>query len=403
MLYNALRLKIITWLTLFVFVIAAVLFGLLRPAEVGTLNFTIFHEGAFRDYYVDYDNGIAARQSLTHVSLRIDHNAYLWDANDNTQLALSPQVQQMISNAYDGLTLHETSLAWLVQGETMLAVGSRSNPAETILFLIDVYTGEWINFASYEGMNAGFFSLSPDAQYLLLREDQMLRTIMNPRPMLLVDLQNGRAIDLGSPHFAYWSPDSSKLAIGYASEIRYTNQLHIYDILSDSVQDFDVLITQMGTPFFAHQELELSKPLLWNPNSDSLVAINHTQEILHHVRLNGPVQDWSIGQISPHSWSPDGQFLLGIGRDNQNYAGAFIIEPATAEYWFVQSPELLLETTTDVIWSPDGRYLAVAPRRKQDNMYSFAIYNRFGEMVGTPFHVTAAEDTFIPINALRWY
>lgn len=393
-----LRLEFVIWLLLTIVVLVIVTMTRFLPVGIGTLSLLAYHEGIARTYYIDFDKGFFFYQNTDEPVSVMTSIGVVWNTGQFSPL--SDATLSDIISKHRGLVLHPDSLFWLAPEQTFLLVGSSVESRTSTIFLIDYPNANWRELASYPDMNAGSFSLSPDAHYLILRETQQISTtIPISKPMRLIDLQTGQLTDLGSPNFAYWSPDSSKLALGYPSKRPYVSQLYIYDISSARLQAYDVTIPQEDTPFF---EQRGESSVLWQQDSRYLVVSNRHQNELYYVSVTGDVSGTSLGRMMPYRWSPDGQYLFAFGNDLSGKIGGFIIEPESGDYHALQSPTLLLSSSTYVVWSPNSEYLVAITRLGGVNSYTIAAFYRSGELYSKPLDIEVFQDSFISDYATSW-
>lgn len=256
--------------------------------------------------------------------------------------------------------------------------------------------------ALYENFLLGFAEMSPDGRYIMLREAGLVRPIPQPKPMLLVDLWTGETRDFGSPVFAYWSPNSQYLALGYKEgEERYESRVERYEIATGERLPYPVLASQEDTPFFYTNGFS-STGVLWSPDSSKMVVLNRDTESINFISGVGSVLEVSGGRITPLRWSPDSRFLLGIGYANRE-VGAFVVDSQTGEVNRLQSPVLLQDALSDFAWSPDSRYVAVLTHSSGVVFEQrLILYDTAGRMIGSPVDLDLTMIFASTDGTLRW-
>lgn len=253
----------------------------------------------------------------------------------------------------------------------------------------------------YANFDLGFVAASPNRHYLLLREAGFVRPIPVPKPMLLLDTETFAVRNLGSPVFAYWSPDSQYLALGYKDSEQFESRVQRYTVATGEILDYGLYATQEDTPFFYTNGFR-SNGLLWSPDSQNLVILNRDSESLYFVTAEGDVLELNGGRIVPLRWSPDSQLLLGIGFAN-GAVGAFIVDSKTGAIQQLQSPILLQDALSDFAWSPNSRYVAVLTHSSGVLFdQRIALYDTQGQLVGNPLLLEFDRNMASLDGTLRW-
>jgi hypothetical protein len=378
-------------------VLLALMLGLGNvQAGTGTL---IFEAGVGTNHYevfVDYDAQMLLQRDYQEQKYS-QTAARVIEVNSNT-----PQLFFFEANRQSIIHLEGIKpivATWNAEhGAILLAYREGDN---TLLSWVNPYTGERSPYAVYENFALGFGSVSPDNRYLLLREDGLVRPIPVPKPMLLVDLQTGIALDFGSPSFAYWSPDSRYLAIGYKQEGNYESRVERYEIATAQRLAYPILVSQEDTPFFYNNDFR-SNGILWSPDSQKLVVLNRDTESLHFIGTDTSAMEVIGGRITPLRWSPDSHFLLGIGYKNGE-VGAFVVDSSSGELKRLQSPMVIQDALSDFAWSPNSRHIAVLTHSSGVLFEQrLILYDIDGQIVGSPVDLSLDIVFATYDGTLRW-
>jgi hypothetical protein len=365
-------------LNLMIFSLSVLLLGLMLPLGDaleghGTLSFQAGIGSNTYQILVDYD----AQMLLMRDYVRPIQRPYAFAAEG--ELYYFDGVESHRTRLDNGLTL---ALArWDSQsGKIFLAYG---NGVDGFLGTLDLLTGEISPTYRFPDFKLGFGVESPDGRYLMLREEGIIRPVPAPKPMWLFDTLTGEIRDFGSPVFAYWSPDSQYLALGYKESENYESRVERYTIATGERLPYPVLVSQEDTPFFYTNGFS-SNGILWSPDSSKMVILNRDTESLNFVSDDGDVLEVTGGRITPLRWSPDGRFLLGIGYANGEI-GAFVVDSLTGERNRLQSPVLLQDALSDFAWSPNSLYIAVLTHSSGVLFEQrLVLYDTAGRLVGSP-------------------
>lgn len=400
-----------------VIVIIVIALSPFLPTQIGTLRaFGVDDTGNFGYMYLDLDTGLMAQEpemiSLPNANLPYntiltsastdDNITYYFTRSDDglLQFVKYDDDQATIIREYDTLTIRD--LAWETRYQSLRLVDSNSEDGTTI-YSLDIETGNLSSNIQLPNFDTGFVRSSPNGRYLLLREVQenTYRSVVAPKPMMLIDLETSDIIEFGAPDFAYWSPDSTQLAIGYESDIRFRLDVSIYDIASGETTDLGLQTSHLDTPFFADFQ---SNGVLWSPDSQSLAIINQYEETLYFASLaDEQIRTVTDSNLKPLSWSPDGAYLLTTGYYEDNVIGSYVIDFETASVRFIQSEHDIQTWNTTLLWSPNGRYISLSKSLSlPEPMTEITIFDTKGQMVHAPIIFDMPNGLNIISNSINW-
>jgi hypothetical protein len=370
----------------------------LGPVQAGS-GTLVFEAGVGTNHYqvfVDYDEQMLWYRDFVSSGLTRPF-ARVVELNSNTPSLIYLVGSQRSTVPLQGI--RPIVAKWdTARGAILLAYREGDN---AMLSWVNPATGDLSPFAVYENFELGFGSVSPDGRYFLLREEGIVRPIPVPKPMLLLDTETGAILDFGSPAFAYWSPDSRYIALGYREEERYESRIQRYEIATGQLSVYPVLASQEDTPFF-HDNGFSSNGVLWSPDSQRLVVLNRDTETLYFLGLDAAVMEVVGGRITPLRWSPDSRFLLGIGYTNGE-VGAFVLNATNGEIKRLQSPMVIQDALSDFAWSPDSRYIAVLTHSSGVLFEQrLILYDTEGQMLAKPINLSLEMIFATYDGTLRW-
>lgn len=375
------------------------------PNEIGAVVFSSFSsEGTYYNT-IDHDTGITI-SSLIPLRASQDFRAIpIFDEGSET-VAVVVASDNKTDDFVGAYNIHSSfmRLTWYEYLETILIIYTDNQTEQTILELFDVDTGTKRPFIAIDNFLAGDFHVSGDGQYLLLRERQVgdNRDVNESGQMWLIHLATGEMIDFGQAVYAYFSPDSQQIAIGYEGDIPSQVSVEIYHIEAREVRTLDLRASQEDTIYFLGAAVSTYVGgILWSPDSQSLMVQNRHMETLTHVRLDGnSSQVYETGHILPFAWSPNGRYMLGFGRYDDT-TGGYIIDTQTQKIIIIDSDVPLQESLADLVWSPDNRYLAMMTLTAQLGQ-QLVVYGLDGQAVTRPYTWIPDERGFILGASLKW-
>ncbi|MGB7340184.1 MAG: hypothetical protein WBC91_14905 [Phototrophicaceae bacterium] len=398
---------ILTIISLLIVIIAMAISPFL-PTKIGVLEgfglegFGNDGNATFGNLYLDLDTGLIAQentdinmptfnlpynQMLTSIGTDTDRTYYFTRSDDATLRFIRHDDEPITIREYDAI--NPIGLYWETRYETLLLVDS-SPERGTLLYSLDIATGDLTELLAIVDLNTGFVRPSPDERYLLLREAQenTYRSVVAPKPIIIFDTQTNTISELGSPDFAYWSPDSTQLAIGYASDTRFYLDVSIYDLATGETQNLGLQTSHLDTPFFADLQ---GNGVLWSPDSQALAIINQYEETLYFVSLvDEHVDTISDSNLKPLSWSPNGTYLLTTGYYEDQIIGAYVVDFETLAVNRIQTVGRVEPWNSRLLWSPNGRYVGlIRSGTSPDSDILIIIYDATGQIVrqSTPFAI----------------
>jgi len=373
-----------------------------RP--VGVIAFDIVGADGIHRNYVDYD--MRMQHTSSAATDRVGGFAVpTYDAaSEQVTVSLFDGTSEQQIGSYD-IVSPFVRVVWQDFQTSLLIIYAAPDTTQTIIEQINVDTGTKQPFAVIDDFLVGDLRQSPHGPHILLRafQEGSFRSVNSPRAMMLLDSESGAVTDMGSPAYAYWSPDGRKIAIGHLTENTYEVDAAVYDVVSNTTQLLDVKASQLDTPYFVDSADDTGiQAILWSPDSGSLVVYNRTQEAMYHVYLDGSVFTYAGGFILPRAWSPNGRYLLGMGN-HASVAGAFVYDTVTEQRHHLKSDTTIQNNLVDVAWSNDSQHIALLPRTPGVNQkFRLLIFDVEGRMLEEQPIRQPSQQGFIMDRSLRW-
>ncbi|MEL6405805.1 MAG: hypothetical protein AAFR81_15660 [Chloroflexota bacterium] len=385
------------------------------PDHVGVLAFDGIMGSTISHTYVDFDTGVTIHTWDAHPSERPRATLPILQANgERTALILSADGGETIERTigiYDDLpTETPPNVRWLRYEQHIMLSWFERDSMQSFIAIVDVQTGSHNDYV-IDNFLVGAVSVSPNKAYLLLRatSTQSIRTEFVPVEMLLMNTHDGSYISLEDeigqrPVYAYWSPDSQYLAIGYEITDSLRVSVGIYTLVSNETITLDVTVAQGDVAYFTEARFVSTLAVLWSPDSDAIVVYSEQDDTLYHVLLDGTQQAYIGGRYLPEAWSPDGQYVLLSGYDDRG-VGAFVVDLHTETLVMLASDTRLMPDQTSLRWSGNSRYIATLTSSGGIRQQHFLnVFNTAGELVTQTqlFDVNTDNPQYIMRPTLRW-
>lgn len=375
--------------------------------DVGVIAFTTFDSDGANYIYIDYNiNKLVWSEERLGETQPAALQLVLDKTRGGSRLLVADGTTEAEFAHFDDVRPIDDGLVWATYGESAILIHTRSDPAETILYEVDLLDGERRIFMIIDGLFIETYFPAPDGTSLLLREEQgRLSRPINPlKRIYWVDLKTGDTVPLGSPAFAYFSPDSTKVVFGTETERLNHMQVDVLDIPSRTITIYGVTASHEDTPFFPNAIPGVAaRGVMWSNKSDQLAVINRYINALNIISLDGEEQ-WMIegGRLIPYAWSPDDRYLLTSGYDADLNIGVFIIDTEQQTIQQMQSQATLQTSLTELVWSPDSRHIAVLRRTSGlTQKHYITVFNADGTIRNEPRFVNS--DTYLIGPSLRWF
>lgn len=285
---------------------------------------------------------------------------HMWSATGNEVEAVrfSPDGTRIASRQYDKVIVHDLSgnvtttligfiqgsyatLAWSPNGE-MLAVGSWFGPPETgILSIWDVSTTARLKLISYpfHGMNV-IATWSPDNQRIAIASGEGIA-------IYDVHVSEQTRTYLGDNWAAdslLWSPDGSKLAAGFSTNL-YTNE-------ASKITFWDIH-TGANLKTIQGPDHGVIDHLIWSPDGTDVIA----------AFRGGHLMRWNISTGAMLNEADMGQNIVAIGWPSVKEEPIAVLADGSVSVWQSESiKRTVVPGYTDILnsltWSPDGTRIA---------------------------------------------
>ncbi len=293
---------------------------------------------------------------------------------------------------------------WQDIGQTIILIQVDYNPTRTVLSQVDVDTGYITSYLTLPDFEMNTFTLSPDGQYILLRENPHDTLVaFAPETHRLISLADASVLELDEILYAHWSPNSQYLLMGQNDEQALQATTEILTLATGERQIIDLTIARQQISIFLENPLNSASAILWSPDSETIAIYDEQSNQLHHITRDGTIlHSYDVGRLFPERWSPNGRYLITTGYDDDR-VGAFIIDTRTHERYQIQSETFINSSLVDFAWSPNSEYIAmfVRPTGIQQGV-EFALYDRQGQQISTPDLLQSDDNRFIYRDSLSW-
>lgn len=304
--------------------------------------------------------------------------------------------QKSVLASYDGLSIAGT--CWLNENNHLNFVHNDEDTQSSILYTINLETGERTTLIAVPDFRTGFVQLSPDKNYLILSDYE--DPGFDPTPTssyqhLFIQVASGSVTDMGQLAFTSWSPDNSNLIIGNKDEDVAGIQLSRYDIENHRAELLDITVAEPNTPF------TYSDSLRWSPDSQHLALVNFQHELLI---VNPAGESTFITEdIKPLSWSPDGRYLLANGFDSDLAFAAYLIDSQEGSIQAMRPENGFQESRMNLRWSSNSRYIALFQSLDtREPVISITVFNAEAEIVRGELNLSVPDNLQLQPFNMNW-
>lgn len=297
--------------------------------------------------------------------------------------------QETVLATYENLSI--VGYCWQDENNNLNFIHSDEENG-SILYEINLESGNLSAVISIPDFMTGFVQLSPDEDYLVL--SNYVRH--NSYQHLLIHLSSGTVSDLGQLAFTSWSPDNTSFVIGYDDEDIRGIQVSRYDVATHTTESLDINITKPNTPSSFR-----SDSLRWSPDGQQIALINLQRELV--IINQAGEQTIFDDDIKPLQWSPDGRYLLASGFDRDLSIAAFLLDTQEESIRQIRPENDFQESRINLRWSPDSQYIALFETLDMSEpAIGITIFNTQAEIVRGELILFVPDDIILQAFNLSW-